>query len=53
MTCPARPASREAKTQRRLSKKLTTIASPPDTSLAVHTRLRGIEKILVSIMNTT
>ena len=29
------------------------MASPPDTSLAVHTRLRGIEKILVSIMNTT
>jgi hypothetical protein len=36
-----------------VSRKLTAMAAPPESSLAIQTRSRGIEKILVSDMNTT
>jgi hypothetical protein len=36
-----------------LRRKLTAMAMPPEISLAIHTRPRGTEKILVSDMNTT
>src|SRR6267142_1585400 len=45
-----RRASCAANTQPQLSRKLTAMARPPETSLATQTRSKGTEKILVNIM---
>src|SRR5499427_4228064 len=52
-TWPLGRACRAANTQRRLRRKLTVMARPPDRSLAIQTRSSGTEKILVRSMKTT